>query len=192
MFFINYAYFDEARAFGNGSVHTFAVRIEDAGRAAQIAADIDRLFANSPDETLTQSERDWISAQINRVGNISFIVNSIVGAVLFALLFVTGNTMMQAIRERTPELAVLKTYGYSNGTLTLSCCRGGVSLRDCRRWPWHRGRWYSPTMFDAMGVAALPLETSGRQRPRVRTRARVGQCALRRPGARSGSRSSTP
>ena len=116
-FFINYAYFDEARAFGNGSVHAFSVTIEDAESAAQIAEDIDRLFANSPDETLTRSEEDTIHAEINRVGNISFIVNAIVSAVLFALLFVTGNTMMQAIRERTPELAVLKTYGYSNGTL---------------------------------------------------------------------------
>ena len=107
-----------------------------------------------------EAKRDWISAQINRVGNISFIVNAIVSAVLFALLFVTGNTMMQAIRERTPELAVLKTYGYSNGTLTalvvleaafLCVIAAGIGLGIAAA--------VFPSVFDAIGVEALPLES---------------------------------
>src|SRR6185295_11378184 len=113
-FWINYDYFDEARVFAKGTVTFYTVRVEDAERAAAVSAEIDALFANSAFETLTQSERDFFRAQIDRVGNIGFIVSSIIGAVLFALLFVTGNTMMQSIRERVPELAVLKTYGFSN------------------------------------------------------------------------------
>ncbi|HEY9182965.1 MAG TPA: ABC transporter permease, partial [Gammaproteobacteria bacterium] len=113
-FYINYDYFDEERTFAKGTVTFYTLRIDDGDRAAAICAQIDALFANSADETLTQSELDFFTAQVERVGNIGFLVNSIIAAVLFALLFVTGNTMMQSIRERVPELAVLKTYGFSN------------------------------------------------------------------------------
>ena len=58
--------------------------------------------------------------QLKQLGDINFIANAIVGAVLFTLLFLTANTMMQSVRERTPELAVLKTLGFSDGkVLTL-------------------------------------------------------------------------
>jgi putative ABC transport system permease protein len=160
-FWINYAYFDEARAFAKGTVTYYTLRVEDADRAAAIGAQIDALFANSPDETLTQSEMDFFRAQVDRVGNIAFIVNSIIGAVLFALLFVTGNTMMQSLRERVPELAVLKTYGYSNATinalvfaesalLCVTAAAVGLTVAVAM----------FPTMFEAMGVAPIPLENS--------------------------------
>jgi putative ABC transport system permease protein len=160
-FWINYDYFDEARAFAKGTVTFYTLRIDDADRSAAIAAEIDALFANSPDETLTQSEKDFFRAQVDRVGNIGFIVNSIIGAVLFALLFVTGNTMMQSLRERVPELAVLKTYGYSNAAINLlvfaesavlcvSSAAVGLAVAAAM----------FPTMFEAMGVAPIPLETS--------------------------------
>ena len=159
-FFINYAYFDESRAFRNGIVHGFAARVDDADSAARIAADIDRLFANSPDETLTQTESDAIHSDINRVGNISYIVNAIVGAVLFALLFVTGNTMMQSIRERTPELAVLKTYGYGNGTLAaLLLLEAAILCVTAAVIGLAVAATVFPSVFEAMGVAALPLES---------------------------------
>ena len=127
----------------------------------QIGAEIDALFANSADETLTQSELDFFGAQIERVGNIGFIVNSIIGAVLFALLFVTGNTMMQSIRERVPELAVLKTYGFSNlavnllvfaesALLCVTAAVVGLGVAAA----------LFPTMFEAMGVAPIPMERS--------------------------------
>jgi putative ABC transport system permease protein len=158
-FWVNYAYFDEARAFARGTVTYYTLRVHDADRAAAIGAEIDALFANSPDETLTQSEKDFFRAQIDRVGNIAFIVNSIIGAVLFALLFVTGNTMMQSLRERVPELAVLKTYGYSNATinalvfaesalLCVTAAAAGLAVATAT----------FPTMFEAMGVAPIPLE----------------------------------
>jgi putative ABC transport system permease protein len=114
---INYAYFDEARSNGNGTVTIYFLKLADATRAADIAENVDALFANSMFETDTQSEKDWLRAQIGQIGDIGFFVNAIIAAVMFALLFVTGNTMMQSVRERVPELAVLKTYGFSNAAV---------------------------------------------------------------------------
>jgi len=111
---INYDYFDEARAAANGTVTLYFVKIHDSSSAAAISERIDSLFANSTFETQTQSEKDWLRAQIAQIGDIGFFVNAIIAAVMFALLFVTGNTMVQSVRERIPELAVLKTYGFSN------------------------------------------------------------------------------
>jgi putative ABC transport system permease protein len=111
---INYDYFDEARAAANGTVTLYFVKIHDSSSAATISESIDALFANSTFETQTQSEKDWLRAQIAQIGDIGFFVNAIIAAVMFALLFVTGNTMVQSVRERIPELAVLKTYGFSN------------------------------------------------------------------------------
>jgi len=114
---VNYDYFDEARAAGNGTVTLYFVKINESKGAAEIAERIDALFANSMFETQTQSEKDWLRGQIGQIGDIAFFVNAIIGAVMFALLFVTGNTMTQSVRERIPELAVLKTYGFSNSGL---------------------------------------------------------------------------
>jgi len=111
---INYAFFDESRAAANGTVTLYFVKIHDSGSAAAISESIDALFANSTFETQTQSEKDWLRAQIAQIGDINSFVNLIIAAVMFALLFVTGNTMMQSVRERIPELAVLKTYGFGN------------------------------------------------------------------------------
>jgi putative ABC transport system permease protein len=113
-FYVNYDYLDEARAFGNGSVLYYIVSIDDPRRGSAIAAAIDALFANSSDETTTQTEQVFAQSQIKQVGDINLIANSIVGAALFTLLFLTGNTMMQSVRERIPELAVLKTLGFSD------------------------------------------------------------------------------
>jgi putative ABC transport system permease protein len=114
---MNYAYFDESRAFGNGTVTLYFERISEPGRAAEISESVDRLFANSTNETQTQNERDWLRGRINQIGDMQFFVNTIIAAVMFTLLFLTGNTMMQSVRERIPELAVLKTYGFSNASI---------------------------------------------------------------------------
>jgi putative ABC transport system permease protein len=111
---VNYDYFDEARAAANGTVTLYFVKIHDSSRSAEIAEQIDALFANSTSETQTQSEKDWLRAQIAQIGDIGFFVNAIIAAVMFALLFVTGNTMTQSVRARIPELAVLKTYGFGD------------------------------------------------------------------------------
>ena len=113
-FFINYDYFDEARALGNGMVHYYIVGVDDPRNGTEIGKKIDDLFANSSEETKTQTEQAFAASQINQLADINFIVNAIVGAVLFTLLFVTGNTMMQSMRERIPELAILKSMGFSD------------------------------------------------------------------------------
>jgi len=114
-FYINYDYYDEAKAFGKGVVHYYLESIKDPRQATQVAKAIDALFENSSNETRTQTESQFQQMQMKQIGDINFIVNAIVGAVLFTLLFLTANTMMQSVRERIPELAVLKTLGYSDG-----------------------------------------------------------------------------
>jgi putative ABC transport system permease protein len=116
---INVAYFDEARQFGKGKTGWYIIRIDDAGRAREIAAEIDRLFANSPDETKTQPEKEFAVGFAKQIGDIGALVTRILMAVFFTILLLTGNTMAQAIRERIPELAVLKTLGFSSATVTL-------------------------------------------------------------------------
>jgi putative ABC transport system permease protein len=116
-FWINYSYFDEERTFGNGTVTLYFARISNPARTADIAERIDGLFTNSPNETQTQNERDWVRGRIAQIGNMAFFINAIIAAVMFTLLFLTGNTMMQSVRERIPELAILKTYGFSNGAV---------------------------------------------------------------------------
>jgi putative ABC transport system permease protein len=114
---VNYTYFDEARAAANGTVTLYFVKIADGSRSAAISESIDALFANSMNETQTQNEKDWVRAQVAQIGDMGFFVNGIIFAVMFTLLFLTGNTMAQSVRERIPELAVLKTYGFSNGAV---------------------------------------------------------------------------
>ena len=111
----HYDLFDEGRSFGKGQVGWFEERVDDAAQSAAISNRIDALFANSPNETKTQLANDFTLAFIKQLGDIGFVLRAILGAVFFALLFLTGNTMMQSVRERIPELAVLKTLGFGDG-----------------------------------------------------------------------------
>ena len=116
-FFFNYSYFDEARSFGKGRVGWYIVQVKDPRESAQIAASIDKLFANSSDETETKTEKEFQQSFLKQIGDINFIVTRILFAVFFALLFATGSSLMQSVRERVPELAVLKTLGFSDGAV---------------------------------------------------------------------------
>ncbi len=116
--YLNFDYFDEARLFGNGNAGIYVIRLADADQAEAVAEAIDALFLNSPNETKTQSEAQWNLNFVRQIGDIGLIVNSILVAVFFTILLVTGNTMSQSVRERIPELAVLKTLGFSDDTVT--------------------------------------------------------------------------
>jgi len=119
-FFFRYDYFDETRASGQGSVGWYTVRITNPDQAAEIAADIDAEFANSPAETKSEGEGAFVQGFANQIGNIGFIIMSIMAAVFFTILLVAGNTMAYAVRERTSELAVLKAIGFTDrGVLAL-------------------------------------------------------------------------
>jgi putative ABC transport system permease protein len=133
--YIRYDYFDEARLFGHGAAGIFVVRIKDPEQAGPIGQVIDAMFENSPDETKTQTEKDFSLNFLRQVGNLKLILYSILGAVFFAILMLTGNTMSQAVQDRIPELAVLKTIGFRDGQVLalvlveslLLCVLGGLA-----------------------------------------------------------------
>lgn len=114
-FFFQHEFLDEARAFGEGLVGWYVVKIADPQRAAEIAEAVDEEFANSPAETKTTTEKAFVQAFANQIGDVGAIVTGILAAVFFTMLLVAGNTMAQAVRERTGELAVLKTLGFTDG-----------------------------------------------------------------------------
>jgi putative ABC transport system permease protein len=123
---INYSYLDEARAQNKGTVRNFYAIISDPKRAAEMSESIDRLFANSSNETKTASFRENAQQQMRSIGDLDFLIRAIISAVLVALLFSITTMMMQTIRERTPELAVLKTLGFSDRTVFLMVVGEGL------------------------------------------------------------------
>lgn len=112
-----YDYVNEARSTGKNTVFQVIAGIDAAARSAEVSQAIDDAFANSPNQTLTQTEKEFIESTMRQVGDIDFLINAIVGAVLFTLLFLTANTMSQSVRERIPELAVLKSVGWTDGAV---------------------------------------------------------------------------
>jgi putative ABC transport system permease protein len=115
LMYLNYAQFDEARSGGaRGLAGIFIVAVSDPELSGQVAAAIDARFENSPDETKTQAEQEFQLGFLRQFGDIGFIMNAISGAVFFTILILTGFTMSQAVRERIPELAVLKCLGFSD------------------------------------------------------------------------------
>jgi putative ABC transport system permease protein len=126
--FFNWDYFDEARAFGNGAVGWYVTRVSDRNQAGRVAQAIDALSLNSDHETKTQTEQAFEASFVSQFGDIGLIVGFIMGAVFFTLVLLTGNTMAQAVRERIPELAVLKTIGFTNRNVLLLLLSESVLL----------------------------------------------------------------
>ena len=152
---INFDYFDEERETRKKNyVLLFFVTTDNPDRAARIAERIDAMFANSPSPTQTMNERDSMRASLKSFGNINFIVKAIIGAVFFTLLFLTGNTMTQSVRERNRGARCVENLWFHRwlshgtrvrripGTLCLirsdgyGHCRRVLShrLAECRRW----------------------------------------------------------
>jgi len=117
--FANYYYIDEARALGKGIVGHFYAVASDPKQAAAVSDAIDRAFANSASPTHTESFREYAQADLQSLGDLNLAIHSILSAVLVALVFSMTTMMMQTVRERTPELAVLKTLGFGNRTVFL-------------------------------------------------------------------------
>jgi putative ABC transport system permease protein len=113
--FIQQDYYDEANQFGiKGRTNFFILKLAPGANAATISKTVDAMFENSPDETKTQTEKDFNISFVKQIGDIGLIVRWILFAVFFTLLLVVGNSMAQSVRERIPELAVLKTLGFSD------------------------------------------------------------------------------
>lgn len=115
--FINYDYLNESRMFLRDSVNFFIAEIADPKSAPGIMTAIDAKFANSSSETHTMTEQALLESQMTTISDIELLINAIVAAAFFALLFVTASTMAQSVRERSPEFAMLKTLGFSNSAV---------------------------------------------------------------------------
>lgn len=114
---MNWKYFDESNDYIKGKVSWYTVRLDNPEHASRVAQAIDALSANSDHETKSQTESAFQQAFVKQFADIGLIVTSIMGAVFFTLVLLTGNTMAQAVRERIPELATLKTLGFQDRTV---------------------------------------------------------------------------
>ena len=117
MIVLHWKNFDETTPYNRGSVGWYIVRVNDVNDSDHVAKAIDAISANSDHETKTMTEQAATANWIKQLADIGLIVTSIMGAVFFTLVLLTGNTMMQAVRERTSELAVLKTIGFSSNSV---------------------------------------------------------------------------
>ena len=117
--FANYDYIDEARAVYQGTVGHFFVIASNPKQAVAVSDAIDYAFANSASPTHTESFREYAQEDLRSLGDLNFAIRSILSAVLVAVVFSAATMMMQTVRERTPELAVLKTLGFGNRTVFL-------------------------------------------------------------------------
>jgi putative ABC transport system permease protein len=136
-FLFRYDYFDEARQWGKGIVGWFVVRIAEPAKAAEVGKRIDAVFENSEYETKTVTEKALAQSFADQIADIGAIIGWVLAAVFATLLLVAGNTMMQSVRERTNELGVLKSVGFSHrailGLVLAESCLfailgGGVGL----------------------------------------------------------------
>jgi putative ABC transport system permease protein len=168
LMFIHYAHLNDTRTLGQDFVDSYRVRVADPARANDIAQHIDAAFANSAFETTTSTENAFVRAIAEQIGDVGAIVSAILGPVLFTLLLVCGNTMAQAVLERTNELAVLKTLGFTDGrvlglvlteSFVLPLVAGGIGvavwLLVQRTNPTGGTVPMSPLSSSDMGLAAL-------------------------------------
>jgi putative ABC transport system permease protein len=109
---LRYDYFDETRSFGKDQIGWMALTTTNAATNDQLIKQIDDMFANSPYETSTDTEKAFNKAFVAQLGNIALIVGLVVGAAFITILMIVGNTMAMAVRERTREIGVLKTLGF--------------------------------------------------------------------------------
>jgi putative ABC transport system permease protein len=137
--FFHYDYLSEVlRDVGmSGQVGWYVIKVADPDRSPEIARKVDAMFTNSPAETKTDSEKAFVAGFAKQIGNVGLITQLVAAAAILMILLITANTMAQSIRERTGELAVLKTLGFGDGrvlsmVLLESCfialLGGGVGL----------------------------------------------------------------
>jgi putative ABC transport system permease protein len=160
LMYLNYGQFDEARPIrAKGLAGVFVVRLKNPDDSQRVSDMIDAKFENSFDETKTQNEQEFQLGFIKQFGDIGFMMNLISGAVIFTILILTGYTMSQAVRERIPELAVLKCLGFTDGQVqwlilaeALLLCAIGAAI----------GMGISAMVTTALPPEFPPLRTDGK------------------------------
>jgi putative ABC transport system permease protein len=115
--YFNQKYVEEAVSWAKGRSGTFNILADSPEDVPKVAAGVDALFHNSPEPTKTESEKAFQLSFINSLGNVKAFILSICFAVVFATLLVSANTMAMSIRERTREVAVLKTLGFTRQSI---------------------------------------------------------------------------
>ncbi len=125
---MHWKYFDESNDYIKSKVSWFTVQLANPNDAVRVAKAIDAISANSDHETKSETESAFQQSFAKQFADIGLIVTAIMGAVFFTLLLLTGNTMAQAVRERIPELAILKTIGFRDGTVLMLVMTESVLL----------------------------------------------------------------
>ncbi len=127
-FFLHYDYLDKARAFRKGTVGYYVLRTKDPQAAASVAEHIDARFANSADETRTSTEKAMFEFFARQFGDVGMIVTAILSAVFFTILLVIGNSISRSVRERTRELIVMRSIGFTDAMVIAIVLLEGISL----------------------------------------------------------------
>jgi len=125
--FFHWKYADE-RSIQPGQVGWFIAQISNPDQATQVGMAIDQKFANSPNETKTDTEKQFQATFVSMFGNLNLLLGSIALAVVITTLFVAGNTMAMSVRERTTEIAVMRTLGYPSATIFVLVAGEGLMM----------------------------------------------------------------
>jgi putative ABC transport system permease protein len=125
---MHWKYFDESNDYIKSKVSWYTIQLADPNQASRVAKAIDAISENSDHETKSETESAFQQSFAKQFADIGLIVTAIMGAVFFTLLLLTGNTMAQAVRERIPELAILKTIGFKDGTVLMLVMTESVLL----------------------------------------------------------------
>lgn len=143
--FFHHAYFNESVTFGQDTAGWIVIETTDKALNTEVSKRVDAMFANSPAETATDTEKAFNQAFVGQLGNITLIVTLVVGAAFATILMIVGNTMAMAVRERTKEIGVMKTLGFPSGRIFKMVLGESLLLAMLGGLP-------------ALGVAALLLE----------------------------------
>jgi putative ABC transport system permease protein len=174
----DYDYLDQSRTKNEGMTNGMLVRVADPLKAGQIAQALDAMTRNSPYETKSETEAQYTRDTVQQIGDVGFLVSSIVGAVFFTLLISVGGVMAEASRERTKEIGVLKAIGFSDGgalALVLSeaavvCFSAALAGLLIAGWlfpiarrliGFNAGIEQGPVLVDGLALAALLALASG-------------------------------
>lgn len=124
----HYSYFNEGLAFGRDGINWMTVRTRDPRQNDAVARAIDQTFENSAAATKTQSEAAFGQAMLDQLGNIALIVMLVVGAAFVVILFIVGNTMLAAIREKYRDIGMLKVMGFPTRHIMLVVASEPVAI----------------------------------------------------------------